>query len=81
MVGSIGGIIERMPRLRGALVPLFIQNTAVVISAAFLAWIVAADNASLPAWGLFTIVTMFSSIAVLASVLFSFTIYILARYY
>ena len=68
LVGSIGGIIERMPRLSGAMVPLFIQNTAVVISAAFLAWIVSADNAPLPAWGLFTIVTLFSSVAVLASV-------------
>ena len=68
LVGSIGGIIERMPRLSGAMVPLFIQNTAVVISAAFLAWIVSAENAPLPAWGLFTIVTLFSSAAVLASV-------------
>ena len=62
-----------MPRLSGALVPLFIQNTAVVISAAFLAWIEAADNAPLPAWGLFTIVIFFSSVAVLASGLFSMT--------
>ena len=54
------------------MVPLFIQNTAVVISAAFLAWIVSAENAPLPAWGLFTIVTFFSSIAVLASVEFQF---------
>ena len=65
LVGTIGGIVERMPRLSGALVPLVIQNSSVVISAVFLALVFGSSDAVIPAWGLFTIVTVFSSIAVL----------------
>merc|ERR1711962_1775060 len=57
-----------MPRLSGALVPLVIQNSSVVISAIFLALVFGSKDAIIPAWGLFTIVTVFSSVAVLASV-------------
>ena len=65
LVGTIGGVVERMPRLSGALVPLVIQNSSVVISAIFLALVFGSSDAVIPAWGLFTIVTVFSSIAVL----------------
>ena len=65
LVGTIGGVFERMPRLSGALVPLVIQNSSVVISAIFLALVFGSSDAVIPAWGLFTIVTVFSSIAVL----------------
>jgi len=68
LVGTIGGVVERMPRLSGALVPLVIQNSSVIISAIFLGLVFGSSEALIPAWGLFTIVTVFSSIAVLASV-------------
>jgi len=68
LVGTIGGVVERMPRLSGALVPLVIQNSSVVISAIFLGLVFGSNQAFIPAWGLFTIVTVFSSVAVLGQV-------------
>ena len=68
LVGTIGGVVERMPRLSGALVPLVIQNSSVIISAIFLGLVFGSNQAFIPAWGLFTIVTVFSSVAVLGPV-------------
>jgi len=50
------------------MVPLFIQNTSVAISAVLLTIILMDDMIEIPVWAVFTVVTFFSCIAILASV-------------
>jgi len=65
---KIGSIVEKTSRLKGALVPLFVQNLSVAISAGFLTAILYFEDWKVDPWLAFSIVTFFSCTACLASV-------------
>lgn len=56
---TIGSIVEKTSRLKGAMVPLIIQNTSVAISAILLTVILMDGGLDMPVWAVFSIVTFF----------------------
>jgi len=66
---AVGSAIERASRYKGAMIPLIIQNGSVAISAIMLFLILQSDGSkNVSPWVVFSVVTFFSVVAILASV-------------
>ena len=66
---AVGSAIERASRYKGAMIPLFIQNGSVALSAILLFFIFESDEPeNLSPWLVFGLITSFSVVAILASV-------------